>query len=112
MNQLVADWSAYGRWLLVVALMFCLIGGTQTRAQVVGGTILGTMRRSRVVQCKRRCAPERWTWRGSKITESSCASRNFSGGRWIPKRDQKRSGASNGGPGKPEKYTGSRNLIS
>jgi hypothetical protein len=43
MNQLVADWSAYGRWLLVVALMFCLSGGTQTRAQVVGGTILGTI---------------------------------------------------------------------
>jgi hypothetical protein len=60
------------------------------------------MRRSRVVQCKRRWAPKHWTWRGSKITESSCASRNFSAGRWILKRDQKRSSASNDLPRKPE----------
>ena len=42
MSQLIAvSWRTYGRRLVLVAQMFCLAAAVQTRAQVVGGTILG-----------------------------------------------------------------------
>jgi carboxypeptidase family protein/TonB-dependent receptor-like protein len=42
MSQLIAvSWRIYGRRLVLVAQMFCLTAAVPTRAQVVGGTILG-----------------------------------------------------------------------
>jgi hypothetical protein len=44
MNRYVAvGRKSCGQWLLLITLLFCLTAVVQTRAQVVGGTVLGTV---------------------------------------------------------------------